>query len=43
MQTIYISFIGPLIEYGDMVWDNIPYYLKQSLESPQLDAAHIVT
>ena len=36
-QTIYISFITPLMEYGDIVWDNIPYYLKQSLESLQLE------
>ena len=36
-QTIYISFITPLMEYGDIVWDNIPYYFKQSLESLQLE------
>jgi hypothetical protein len=43
LQTIYISFIRPLMEYGDIVWDNIPDYLKQSLESLQLEATHIVT
>jgi hypothetical protein len=32
LQTIYISFIRPLMEYGDIVWDNITDYLKQSLE-----------
>lgn len=31
------------MEYGDIVWDNIPDYLKQSLESLQLEAARIVT
>ena len=31
------------MEYGDIVWDNIPDYLKQSLESLQLEAPHIVT
>jgi hypothetical protein len=31
------------VEYGDIVWDNIPDYLKQSLESLQLEAARIVT
>ena len=28
-QTIYIAFIRPLMDYGDIVWDNIPCYLKQ--------------
>ena len=31
------------MEYGDIVWDNIPDYLKQFLESLQLEAARIVT
>jgi hypothetical protein len=31
------------MEYGDIVWDNITDYLKQSLESLQLEAARIVT
>jgi hypothetical protein len=31
------------MEYSDIVWDNIPDYLKQSLESLQLEAARIVT
>jgi hypothetical protein len=43
LQTIYISFIRPLMEYGDIVWNNIPDYSKQSLESLQLKAARIVT
>ena len=43
LQTIYISFIRPLMEYGDIVWDNIPDNLRQSLESLQFEAARIVT
>jgi hypothetical protein len=43
LQTIYISFIRPLMKYGHIVWDNIPDYLKQSLESLQFEAARIVT
>ena len=31
------------MEYGDIVLDNITDYLKQSLESLQLEAARIVT
>ena len=43
LQTIYFSFIRPIMEYADIVWDNIPEYLKQSLENLQLEAARIVT
>jgi len=43
LQTIYISFIIPLKKCGDIVWDNIPDYLKQFLESLQLETAPIVT
>ena len=31
------------MEYSDIVWDNIPDYLKQSLESLQFEADRIVT
>jgi hypothetical protein len=31
------------MKYGHIVWDNIPDYLKQSLESLQFEAARIVT
>ena len=31
------------MEYGDIVWNNIPDYLKQSLESLQFEAVRIVT
>jgi hypothetical protein len=30
LQTIYISFIKPLMKYSDIVWDNIPDYLSLS-------------
>ena len=43
LQTIYISFIRPIMEYGDIVWDNIPDNLRQSLESLQFEAIRIVT
>jgi hypothetical protein len=43
LQTIYISFISSLMEYDDIVCDNIPDYLKQFFESLQLEAARIVT
>jgi len=43
LQTIYFSFIRPILEYGDVIWDNIPNYLKDKLESIQIEAARIVT
>ena len=45
LQVIYMynSFIRPILKYADTVWDNIPIYLKDKLESIQIEAAHIVT
>jgi len=43
LLTMYISFIRPLTEYGDIVRDNISDYLKQFLESLHLEPARIVT
>lgn len=43
LQTIYFSFIRPLLEYADIVWDNIPDYLTECLENIQLESARIVT
>ena len=38
LQIIYISFIRPLLEYADVVWDNC-----KRLRKIQNEAAHIVT
>ena len=43
LQTIYYTFIRPLLEYGDIVWDNITLGQSQMLENIQLEAARIVT
>ena len=47
LQVIYFSFIRPLLEYGDNIWDNIPEYLRDKRESTkkciQIEAARIVT
>ena len=43
LQTIYFSFIRPVLEYADAVWDNIPDYLADKIESLQLEAARIVS
>ena len=32
LETIYISFIRPILEYADVVWDNCSQQEKQELE-----------
>ena len=43
LQTIYFSFIRPIIEYYDVVWDNCTLYEANELEKIQKEAARIVT
>ena len=43
LQVIYFSFIRPVLEYGDVIWNNISQYLKDDLDKIQNDAARIVT
>jgi hypothetical protein len=42
LERIYMGFIRPLLEYGDVVWDSPLEYLGV-LETVQLNAARIVT
>ena len=43
LQTIHISFIRPLLEYADVVWDNCTQQGANELEQIQNEAARIVT
>ena len=43
LQTIYFSFIRPVIEYSNVVWDNCTLYETNELEKIQIEAARIVT
>ena len=43
LQTIYFSFIRPLLEYADVVWDNCTDYEVEELEKIHREAARIVT
>ena len=43
LQVIYFSFVRPILEYGDVVWNNMPQYLKDDLDKIQNEAARIVT
>ena len=43
LEKMYNSFVRPLLEYSDVVWDNCSNQLKSELESVQNEAARIVT
>ena len=43
LQVIYMSFIRPLLEYADVVWDNCAQYEKNEIEKIHNEAASIVT
>ena len=43
LEKNYISFIRPLMEYADVIWDNQKQNLINKLENIQLNAVRIVT
>ena len=43
LETIYLTFIRPLFEYGDVIWDNCTQYEKNELDKIQNEAARITT
>ena len=43
LQTIYFSFIRPILEYGDVIWDNLSQALKNHLDKVQNKAERMVT
>ena len=43
MQIIYPSFIRPVLEYADNIWDNVPEYMKTEVDKDQNYSARIVT
>ena len=43
LETLYISYIRPLLEYGDVVWDNCNSALSDCLELIQKRAGRIIT
>ena len=43
LETIYFSFIRPLLEYANVVWNNCTQYESNELEKIQNEAARIVT
>ena len=43
LQILYFSYIRPILEYGDIVWDNCFNYEKEEIEKIQIEAGRIVT
>jgi hypothetical protein len=43
LEKMYLSFIRPILEYGDVVWDTQIHYLINIIENVQSEAARIVT
>ena len=43
LEIINTTFIRPLLEYGDIIWDNCSQYEKQELDKIQAEAARIAT
>ena len=43
LEIIYLTFIRPLLEYGDVIFDNCTQYEKQELDKIQNEAARIAT
>ena len=43
LEIIYTTFIRPILEYADVIWDNCSDYEKQELEKIQPEAARIAT
>ena len=42
LETIYLPFIRPRLEYADRVWDNIIKQEEEQLEKIQLEACIII-
>ena len=42
LQTIYFTFVRPVLEYSDIIWDNCTQYEKDELDKIQLEAARIL-
>jgi len=43
LEKIYLTFIRPILEYADVVWDNKTLFLINTIEHVQIEAARIVT
>jgi hypothetical protein len=42
-KNIYLSFIRPILEYGNVIWDNCTQNEANLLENVQVEAGRIIT
>jgi len=42
LEVFYFSFIRPILEYADVVWDNLTQSEQDDLEKIQLEASRII-
>jgi hypothetical protein len=40
---MYFSYVRPILEYADVIWDNCPNYIKEKLQHINYEAARIKT
>ena len=43
LETLYISLMRPILEYGNEIWDNCQQYEKDYLKKIQIEAARLAT
>ena len=43
LEIIYFTFIRPILEYADVVWDNCTQFDQTEIEKVQLEAGRIVS
>ena len=43
LEKNYFSFVRPILEYGDFIWDNCTLEDKNKIESIQIEAMRIIT
>ena len=43
LEIIYTTFIRPILEYGNEIWDNCTQYEKEEIDKIQNEAARIAT
>ena len=43
LKKVYTTFILPLLEYGNIIWDNCSLENSKAIANIQLDAARIIT
>lgn len=43
LEHMYFSYVRPILEYADIIWDNCPNYMKEKLEHINYEAARIIT